>query len=56
MQWIVNYLLICLDYTVNLSKIPEKATLILTDLDQCQSVESLIEEWKEGKEYSDTFF
>lgn len=40
----------------NISKIPEKATLILTDLDQCQSVESLIEEWKEGKEYSDTFF
>lgn len=40
----------------NISRIPDKATLILTDLDQSPSVESLINEWKEGKKYPDTFF
>lgn len=40
----------------NIAKIPEKATLILTDLDQSFTVETLINEWKGGRDYPETFF
>ncbi|MFN4106064.1 MAG: DUF4276 family protein [Acinetobacter johnsonii] len=41
---------------INIAKIQDKATLILTDLDQVGSVESLIADWQGAAIFPDAFF
>ena len=41
---------------INIAKIQDKATLILTDLDQLDNVETLVADWQGAAIFPDTFF